>query len=128
MSTFDNPFDSSRPLNSSGCACGRHVNQAEHERDAARQLQCAPVESEDKRYQHVVASAVIWVPVGVVWVTVSGERPTWTWLGVAAVAGLLAYEHSLVGPGDLRRLDTAFFTMNGVISVTFFVFVLLDVL
>jgi nitrate/nitrite transport system substrate-binding protein len=59
MSTFDNPFDSSRPLNSSGCACGRHANQAEHERDAARQLQCAPVETEDKRYQHVVASAVM---------------------------------------------------------------------
>jgi 4-hydroxybenzoate polyprenyltransferase len=48
------------------------------------------------------------------------------WLGVAAVAGLLAYEHSLVRPGDLRRLDTAFFTMNGVISVAFFVFVLGD--
>ena len=29
MSTFDNPFDPSRPLNGSGCACGRHVNQAE---------------------------------------------------------------------------------------------------
>jgi 4-hydroxybenzoate polyprenyltransferase len=52
----------------------------------------------------------------------------WYWLGVAVVAGLLAYEHSLVRPGDLRRLDTAFFTMNGVISVAFFVFVLLDVL
>jgi 4-hydroxybenzoate polyprenyltransferase len=50
------------------------------------------------------------------------------WLGVAAVAGLLAYEHSLVRPGDLRRLDTAFFTMNGVISITFFAFVLADVL
>ena len=50
------------------------------------------------------------------------------WLGVAAVAGLLAYEHSLVRPGDLRRLDTAFFTMNGVISVTFFAFVLADAL
>jgi 4-hydroxybenzoate polyprenyltransferase len=50
------------------------------------------------------------------------------WLGVAAVAGLLAYEHSLVRPGDLRRLDTAFFTMNGVISVAFFVFVLGDAL
>src|SRR5262249_59271682 len=52
----------------------------------------------------------------------------WYWLGVVAVAALLAYEHSLVRPGDLRRLDTAFFTMNGVISVTFCVFVLLDVL
>ena len=50
------------------------------------------------------------------------------WLGVAAVAGLLAYEHSLVRPGDLRRLDAAFFTMNGVISVGFFLFVLADVL
>jgi 4-hydroxybenzoate polyprenyltransferase len=48
------------------------------------------------------------------------------WLGVAAVAALLAYEHSLVRPRDLRRLDTAFFTMNGVISVAFFVFVLAD--
>jgi 4-hydroxybenzoate polyprenyltransferase len=49
------------------------------------------------------------------------------WTGVAAVAALLAYEHSLVSPRDWKRLDMAFFTMNGVISVTFFVFVLLDV-
>ncbi len=48
------------------------------------------------------------------------------WLGVVAVALLLAYEHSLVRPGDLRRLDTAFFTMNGVISVVFAAFVILD--
>jgi 4-hydroxybenzoate polyprenyltransferase len=50
------------------------------------------------------------------------------WIGVGAVAGLLLYEHRLVRPGDLRRLDAAFFTMNGVISVAFFVFVLADVL
>ena len=50
------------------------------------------------------------------------------WLGVAATAALLAYEHSIVRPGDLRRLDAAFFTLNGVISVVFFVFVALDVL
>ena len=49
------------------------------------------------------------------------------WLGTAAVAVLLAYEHSLVSPRDRRRLDTAFFTMNGVISVTFFAFVLVEV-
>jgi len=52
----------------------------------------------------------------------------WYWGGVAAVAGLLAYEHSLVRPGDLRRLDAAFFTMNGVISIAFFAFVLADVI
>ena len=49
------------------------------------------------------------------------------WLGVAAVAALLAYEHSLVSPRDWSRLDAAFFTLNGVISVTFFVFVLAEV-
>jgi 4-hydroxybenzoate polyprenyltransferase len=48
------------------------------------------------------------------------------WLGVAAVALLLAYEHSLVRPTDLRRLDAAFFTMNGVISVVFAAFVIVD--
>ena len=47
-------------------------------------------------------------------------------VGVAAVALLLAYEHSLVKPDDLSKLDAAFFTMNGVISITFFVCVLLD--
>ena len=52
----------------------------------------------------------------------------WYWAGVVAVAGLLAYEHSLIRPGDLRRLDAAFFTMNGVISVAFFAFVFADVI
>ncbi|HSC91108.1 MAG TPA: UbiA-like polyprenyltransferase [Gaiellaceae bacterium] len=50
------------------------------------------------------------------------------WLGVAVVAALLLYEHLLVRPGDLRRLDAAFFTVNGVISVVFCAFVALDVL
>src|SRR5262249_6867352 len=57
MSTFDNPFDPERRLNRTGCSCGRHRSQAEH--DAQLQLQCAPVESEDGRYQGVVASAVM---------------------------------------------------------------------
>jgi len=48
--------------------------------------------------------------------------------GVAAVALLLIYEHSLVSPTDLSRLNAAFFTMNGVISVVFFVFVAGDLL
>jgi len=51
----------------------------------------------------------------------------WYWLGVAMVAVLLAVEHVLVSPGDLRRLNAAFFTMNGVISVVFFLFVLAEV-
>lgn len=50
------------------------------------------------------------------------------WLGVLAAAALLVYEHSIVRPGDLRRLDAAFFTLNGVISAVFFAFVALEVL
>ena len=49
------------------------------------------------------------------------------WIGVVVVAALLAYEHSLVRPNDLRRLDAAFFTVNGVISVAFLLFVLAEV-
>jgi 4-hydroxybenzoate polyprenyltransferase len=48
------------------------------------------------------------------------------WLGIAAVALLLAYEHSLVSPRDLRRLNAAFFTMNGVIASVFLAFVAAD--
>ena len=62
-----------------------------------------------------LVAAGLGLPVGVLY-----------WLGVAGVAVLLAYEHALVRPDDLRRLDTAFFTMNGVISVAFAVFVIAD--
>lgn len=48
--------------------------------------------------------------------------------GVVAVAVLLAYEHSLVSSHDLSKLNAAFFTMNGVISVVFFVFIAADLL
>jgi len=50
------------------------------------------------------------------------------WLGMAAAGGLFIYEHSLVKHDDLSRLDMAFFNMNGYISMTVFVFTLLDYL
>lgn len=50
----------------------------------------------------------------------------WYYAGLVAAAGILAYEHRLVRPGDLSRLDAAFFTMNGVMSVTVFAFALVD--
>ena len=52
----------------------------------------------------------------------------WYWLGVAVVAALLLYEHLIVRPDDLRRLDAAFFTVNGVLSIAFLLFVALDTL
>jgi 4-hydroxybenzoate polyprenyltransferase len=49
------------------------------------------------------------------------------WLGVAAAGALLAYEHAIVSPKDMRRLNAAFFTMNGVIAMVFLAFVAADV-
>jgi 4-hydroxybenzoate polyprenyltransferase len=48
------------------------------------------------------------------------------WAGIAAVGLLLAYEHAIVSPRDMRRLNAAFFTMNGVIAMVFLAFVAAD--
>jgi 4-hydroxybenzoate polyprenyltransferase len=48
--------------------------------------------------------------------------------GIGVTAALLLYEHSIISPGDLRRLNAAFFTLNGIISVLFFCFIAADVL
>ncbi len=50
-----------------------------------------------------------------------------SWVGLLVVAVGLAYEHSLVGPDDLSRVNAAFFTVNGIISLTLLLFVGLDV-
>ena len=50
------------------------------------------------------------------------------WLGIAAVAGLLLYEHSLVRPNDLDRVNVAFFNVNAVVSVGLFIVVAVDLL
>jgi hypothetical protein len=57
MSTFDNPFDPNRRLSSFGCSCGQHASDAEH--DAALQLQTVSSQSDEQRYEGVVASAVM---------------------------------------------------------------------
>jgi len=63
----------------------------------------------------VLALAGVGIAVGAGWIYA---------IGVSIAAVLLLYEHSLVKPGELGRLDAAFFTMNGVISIVFFAFVL----
>jgi len=49
-------------------------------------------------------------------------------VGVAVTTALLAYEHAIVRPSDLSRLDVAFFTLNGYVSVVYFLATLADVL
>jgi 4-hydroxybenzoate polyprenyltransferase len=65
----------------------------------------------------VVALALVGVAAGAGWLYAAG---------VVVAAALLLYEHSLVRVGDLSRLDAAFFTMNGIISIAFFGFVLAE--
>jgi 4-hydroxybenzoate polyprenyltransferase len=76
------------------------------------------------RALHIVTVSCL-VLIGLAAFPVAGIPATLSWIGVAIAASLLAYEHSLVRPGDLSKLDAAFFTMNGVISLTLLSFVLI---
>lgn len=72
------------------------------------------------RLMHIVSIAAL------VAVAFAIDARLWYWAGIVLAAALLVYEHSLVAPDRLDRLDAAFFTMNGMISITFFFFVLMD--
>lgn len=71
---------------------------------------------------HIIMLALL------VWLTRLFALGAIAWIGIAIVAALLFYEHLIVSPSDLRRMNAAFFTMNGLISVVFFVFVATDIL
>jgi 4-hydroxybenzoate polyprenyltransferase len=76
-----------------------------------------------------VARAFHLVMIGLLlWLVFALNLGTLAILGVMVVAALLAYEHTLVSHDDLSRLNAAFFTMNGVISVVYFVFIAADLL
>ena len=73
------------------------------------------------RTMHLAMIAVL------LWLIKLFELGTVSLLGVVVVAALLAYEHAIISPSDLRRMNAAFFTLNGFISVIFFGFVAADV-
>jgi 4-hydroxybenzoate polyprenyltransferase len=56
------------------------------------------------------------------WLAASFQLPWPAWVGIVVIAALLAYEHSLVHANDLRRLNAAFFAVNGYISLLFLLF------
>jgi len=68
------------------------------------------------RAMHVAVVALL------AWLAVSFSLPWPAWAGIIVVAALLGYEHSLVKPDDLSKLDAAFFAMNGYISISFLLF------
>jgi len=68
-----------------------------------------------------VLSAICVITAGVY-----GAFGYWYWIGVALFIGLLIYQHTLVKPNDLSKVNMAFFTTNGIASVVFAIFVILD--
>ena len=71
---------------------------------------------------HVLSAASV-ILAGIYW-----EFGFWYWGGVAVFIGMLIYQHSIVKPDDLRRVNIAFMTANGVASVVFATFVITDLL
>ena len=69
---------------------------------------------------HVLSAACV-IAAGFV-----GQFGWWYWIGVAVFIGMLIYQHSIVRPNDLRRVNLAFMTANGIASVVFAVFVIAD--
>ncbi len=70
---------------------------------------------------HVLSAA------SVVLAGVYGNFGLWYWIGIAVFIGMLIYQHSIVKPNDLSKVNIAFMTANGIASVVFAVFVLLDI-
>ncbi len=68
------------------------------------------------RAMHIVMVALL------AWLALSFRLPWPAWAGIGVVASLLAYEHSLVKPNDLSKINAAFFTVNGYISLLFLLF------
>ena len=97
--------------------------------DTANELHSIPVAFGERgaitiaRGLHIVTVTCL-VLIGLAAFPAPGIATTLFWTGVAVAGALLAYEHSLVRPGDLSKLNAAFFTMNGVISLTLLAFVL----
>ena len=71
-------------------------------------------------------SSVIFVVLAGLYGSLYGIFSWLYWIGVALFTGMLIYQHSIVNPGDLRRVNIAFMTANGIASVVFAAFVITD--
>jgi 4-hydroxybenzoate polyprenyltransferase len=60
------------------------------------------------------------------WYAVATDGGPLLWTGLAVVAGAFAYEHAIVSPADLSRVNRAFFTVNGFVGISLFAFALAD--
>jgi len=100
----------------------------DEEFDRSQQLHSAPVWL-GKRNALIFSRALHLLAVSLlIMIGVRGDFHILYWIGAAVFAGMLVYQHTIVKPGDLSRVNIAFMTANGMASVTFAALVILDIL
>jgi len=70
---------------------------------------------------HILSAACV------IFAGIYGNFGWWYWTGIVVFSGMLFYQHTVVKPNDLSKVNLAFMTANGIASVVFAVFVLLDI-
>ena len=94
--------------------------------DASQQLYSMPVWLGKGKALMVSVALHVLSASFVVIAGILGGFGAWYWLGIAIFVGMLIYQHSIVKPNDLSKVNIAFMTANGIASVVFATFVLLD--
>lgn len=94
--------------------------------DKSKQLKSIPVWLGKKGALNLSALFHIFSAAFVIYAGVYAHFSLWYWIGVLIFSGLLFYQHTLVKPDDLSKVNIAFFTTNGVASIVFAMFVLID--
>ena len=98
----------------------------DEEFDKTKQLHSIPAALGKSKALQVSNMLHVLSAICVITAGVYGAFGYWYWIGVALFIGLLIYQHTLVKPNDLSKVNMAFFTTNGIASVVFAIFVILD--
>ncbi|RYY17179.1 MAG: 4-hydroxybenzoate octaprenyltransferase [Chitinophagaceae bacterium] len=96
--------------------------------DRSQQLYSIPAYFGKKRGLRISELLHLFSIVTVVFAGIHAGFGAWYWVGVAVFVSMLVYQHSIVKPDDLRKVNLAFMTANGIASVVFAVFVILDLI
>jgi 4-hydroxybenzoate polyprenyltransferase len=96
--------------------------------DKRENLHSIPARFGIKRGLQISAWMHVGTAIGLIAMLLLTDLGVWFGIGVFVALAILVYEHAIVTPNDLSRLNTAFFTMNGVLSVIIFAFMMIDVL
>ena len=99
----------------------------DEEFDKSQQLHSIPAALGKRKALRVSELLHLFAAACVIAAGVYGHFGWWYWTGIAVFIGMLIYQHSIVKPTDLSKVNIAFMTANGIASVVFAVFVLLDI-